>query len=139
MESKNLPVKVGFVNGCFDVLHIGHTRLLKFAKSKCDYLIIAIDSDSRVKSLKGNSRPYNTSDIRLEMLMCLKFVNEVKIFHDEESLKNLIKISKPDIMVVGSDYIDKHVVGGEYAKELIYFERIPGYSSSEIFEHSSSR
>jgi rfaE bifunctional protein nucleotidyltransferase chain/domain len=139
MASKNLLNKVGFVNGCFDVLHIGHTRLLRFAKDNCDYLIVGIDSDSRVKLLKGNNRPYNTSDVRREMLMSLKAVDEVKIFYDEDSLKNLIKLTKPDIMVVGSDYIDKHVVGGEYAKELIYFERIPGYSSSEIFRHSSNR
>ena len=139
MELKNLSNKIGFVNGCFDVLHVGHARLLNFAKSKCDYLIVGIDSDNRVKLLKGDNRPYNTSNIRHEMLMCFKAVNEVKIFHDEESLKNLIKLIKPDIMVIGSDYIDKHVVGGEYAKELIYFERIPGYSSSEIFKHSSNR
>jgi len=131
--------KVGFVNGCFDVLHIGHKRLFDFAKSKCDHLTVGIDSDERVKHFKGENRPINSEDVRAEMLSALMTVDEIVIFNSEESLKKIIKDLKPDIMVVGSDYLGKKVIGAEHAKKLIYFERIPGYSSSEIFEHSSDR
>ena len=139
MESEKSQNRIGFVNGCFDVLHVGHIRLLNFARSKCDKLIVGIDSDERVKELKGDSRPYNPQDIRLEMLMSLKTVSDVKIFDTEIMLEKLINQLKPDIMVVGSDYRDKRVIGSEYAKKLFYFERISGYSSSKIFEYSSHR
>ena len=111
MELEKSVVKVGFVNGCFDILHIGHKRLLEYARSKCDYLIVGIDADNRVKRLKGENRPFNSEDVRSEMLMSLTAVSEVKIFDTEESLKTLIKYTKPDIMVVGSDYRNKEVVG----------------------------
>ena len=131
--------KTGFVNGCFDILHIGHKRLIEFARSKCDHLIIGIDSDERVKYLKGPNRPFNSAEIRSEMLLAFSSVDEVRIFDSEETLEKLIKDVGPDIMVIGSDYLDKRVVGAHHAKKLIYFERISGYSSSKIFEYSSNR
>ena len=73
-------LKVGFVNGCFDVLHIGHIRLFEFAKSKCDHLVVGIDSDKRVKELKGPDRPYNKEGIRAEMLMSIQNYLDL-IFH----------------------------------------------------------
>lgn len=130
---------VGFVNGCFDVLHVGHVRMLKFAKSKCDFLVVGIDSDSRVKELKGNGRPVNNESDRKEMLESLGCVDDVYIFNSAQGLTSLIKLAKPDIMVVGSDYRNKKVVGSEYAKELIFFERIEGYSTSKIVEGSGNR
>jgi rfaE bifunctional protein nucleotidyltransferase chain/domain len=135
MELNNL----GFVNGCFDVLHIGHVRMLQFAKEKCDHLIVAIDTDSRVKQLKGCNRPINNHNDRREFLMALSSVDEVKMFSTDDELIDLINLIKPDIMIVGSDYQDKKVIGSQHAKQLIFFDRIKGYSTSKIVEDSGSR
>ena len=132
-------MKVGFVNGCFDVLHIGHIRMLNFASSRCDKLIVAIDSDSRVKQLKGETRPINNCSDRKEFLLNLRAVAEVAVFEDDQGLINLIKDIKPDIMIVGSDYRNKTVIGSDHARELIFFERIEGYSISKIVESFGNR
>jgi len=133
------PHRTGFVNGCFDVLHIGHIRMLEFASKRCDNLIVGIDSDSRVKQLKGVNRPVNHQLNRQEFLMALHTVSEVHIFDTDQGLINLIKSISPDIMVVGSDYRNKVVIGSEHAKQLIFFDRIEGYSTSKIVESSSDR
>lgn len=132
-------MKIGFVNGCFDVLHIGHIRMLDFAKSCCDYLVVGIDSDTRVKQLKGETRPINDEYDREEFLLALQSVDAVEIFNTEQELIDLINCTKPDIMVVGSDYRDKRVIGSEHAKQLIFFDRIAGYSTSKIVEGSGNR
>ena len=132
-------MKIGFVNGCFDVLHIGHIRMLDFAKSCCDKLIVGIDSDTRVKFLKGQTRPINDEYDRQEFLLALQAVDGVEIFDSDDELISLIKSLQPDIMVVGSDYRDKSVIGSEHAKQLIFFSRIEGYSTSKIVEGSGNR
>lgn len=131
-------MRVGFVNGCFDVLHVGHVRLFEYAKSMCDRLIVAIDSDDRVRSNKGPKRPHNKLSDRALMLSSLRHVDEVKSFSTDEELISLVRNISPDIMVVGSDYIDKKVIGAEYAKELKFFGRIDGYSTTDILESSIS-
>jgi len=130
---------VGFVNGCFDILHVGHVRMLQFAKSHCDYLIVAIDSDERVSRLKGPSRPVNNVACRSEILLELRSVDAVRYFNSADELIDLIKSTAPDIMVVGSDYRDKEVIGSQYAQELLFFERIEGYSTSFAVECLSNR
>jgi len=132
-------MKIGFVNGCFDVLHLGHIRLFNFAKRNCDHLIVAIDSDSRVKKLKGVTRPLNNQNDRSEFLLSIQSVDEVKVFQTEKELIGLIKLINPDIMIVGSDYRDRRVIGSEYAKQLIFFERIEGYSTSKIVKGFGNR
>lgn len=121
-----------FVNGTFDVLHPGHIRLLSYAKSLGTRLFVAIDSDLRVKQLKGQHRPINDQDIRKEMLLALKSVDEVEVFDSDEELKMWINQIRPYIMVVGSDYRNKNVIGSELAKNLVFYERIPEYSSTSI-------
>lgn len=123
-------VKSVFVNGTFDILHIGHIRLLNFAKTLGDYLFVAIDSDRRVTELKGPERPINDAGQRREMLLALKAVDEVEIFDSADELTMWIKQIQPHIMVVGSDYRDRQVIGSEYAKQLIFYERIPEFSST---------
>ncbi len=132
-------LKTGFVNGCFDILHIGHIEMIEFAKLHCDHLTIGIDSDRRVKILKGDSRPINRQEDRERMLRSLRAVDDVFIFQTAHELISLIKTVSPDIMVVGSDYKNKDVIGSEYAKKLFFFERIEGYSTSKIVEYSSDR
>ena len=131
-------IKTVFVNGCFDILHRGHIELLEYAKSLGDCLVVGIDSDSRVKELKGYSRPFNNQDDRAYLLRAISYVNSVYFFRDEEELIDLIKYCSPDIMVVGSDYKGKKVIGAEYSKELVFFDRIPEYSTTKILEFKSN-
>ena len=123
-------MKTVFVNGTFDVLHRGHLELLNYAKSLGDVLYVAIDTDERVKEKKGPSRPINILNERIFMLENLKSVDYVMHFSSDESLEGLVKNIKPDIMVVGSDWKDKSVIGSYYASELKFFERIDEYSST---------
>jgi rfaE bifunctional protein nucleotidyltransferase chain/domain len=110
-----------FVNGTFDIVHRGHLELLNYAKSLGDYLIVAIDSDERVKKLKGEKRPINNLQDRLFLLSNLKSVDEVVSFNTDEELIDFIK--KCDIMVKGSDYKGKSVLGQKYCEEVVYYDR----------------
>lgn len=115
------------VNGTFDILHAGHVKLLEFARLQGDYLTVAIDADARVRKLKGSDRPINNQSDRQRMLEGLTSVNEVKIFNTDEELVKIIQ--DHDVMVKGSDYRDKPVIG-EALVEVIFYERT---------EHSTTR
>ena len=131
--------KVIFINGCFDILHKGHIEMFKYAKSLGDILIVAIDSDSRVKELKGYTRPINNQIDRTYMLRSIRYVDDVRVFYSERELEQIIEKVSPDIMVVGSDYKDKRVVGSEYAKDLKFFTKLDGYATSKIIKSIISR
>lgn len=126
-----------FVNGTFDLLHKGHLEMLLFAREQGDYLTVAIDSDRRVKELKGDTRPINNENERMFMLRCLKPVDNVVIFDTDDELVNLI--SQQDVMVKGSDYRDKSIVGKDVCKELIFFELINGYSTTKKIQDIVNR
>ena len=128
-----------FVNGAFDILHTGHIDLLNYAKSLGDHLIVAIDSDERVSSMKGPSRPVNNEKERKYMLENLKPVDQVFVFDSSEELEKLVSVVKPAIMVVGSDWKGKKVIGSQHAGSLKFFDRIEGYSSTEIIERFTPR
>ena len=125
------------VNGTFDVLHLGHLALLNYAKSLGDYLVVAIDSDSRVRSLKGPSRPVNNEVERKTLLENLRSVDEVKIFGTDAELVDIIK--NCSIMVKGSDYRGKPIVGEEVCPQIVFFERIDEYSSTKKIQHIINR
>lgn len=131
--------KVVFINGCFDILHKGHIEMFKYAKSLGNKLVVAIDSDSRVKELKGNSRPINKQSDRMYMLSSIKYVDEVRVFYTENELEQIVQKVSPDIMIVGSDYENKKVVGSQYAKELKFFNRIEGYATTNIIKSIANR
>lgn len=131
-------MKYVFVNGTFDVLHRGHVELLKYAKSQGDILIVAIDSDERVCSMKGPSRPVHSEKERKYMLENLKPVDQVFVFDSAEELEKLVEVIKPAIMIVGSDWKGKKVIGSEHARSLKFFDRIEGYSSTEIIQRFTS-
>ncbi len=122
-------MKVVFVNGTFDVLHMGHLALLEFARRQGDWLIVGIDSDRRVRELKGSGRPVNSQQERQALLAALRCVDEVKIFDTDQDLIDMI--SAADAMVKGSDYLELPVIGREQCRELIFFDRIDGYSSTQ--------
>lgn len=127
------------VNGTFDILHRGHIELLNYAKSLGDFLVVCIDSDSRVKELKGADRPVNTQWDRKLMLENLKAVDQVWIFHSEEELKGQLWEYHPHIMVKGSDYQGKPIVGEELCGQVIFFDRINEYSTTKTIQDIISR
>ena len=123
-----------FVNGTFDVLHPGHVQLLNYAKSFGDTLTVGIDSDRRVADKKGPSRPiYNIKD-RSFMLQNIKSVDYVVVFDSDEELEHCLKTIRPDIMVVGSDWKGKSVIGSMYSAELKFFDRIEEYATTKTIQ-----
>ena len=115
-----------WVNGCFDVLHVGHIRLFKYAKSIGNYLRVGIDSDERVRLLKGKARPYNNQNIRVEFFNAISYNDDVVVFGSEEELRYSIQMYSPEVIVVGSEYKFKDVIGKEYSKNVSFFERGEG-------------
>jgi D-glycero-beta-D-manno-heptose 1-phosphate adenylyltransferase len=124
-----------WVNGTFDVLTIAHIRMLKYARSLGDELIVAIDTDSRVKEKKGIDRPFNVCSIRKEFIKSLRCVSQVNHFGTDNQLENLLELYAPDIMVIGSDWKGKTIIGAKFCKQIIYFERIEGFSTTQILNY----
>lgn len=116
------PSKKIFVNGTFDVLHTGHLNLLKAAKDLGGFVLVAVDSDTRVKQLKGLTRPINPQLDRVRMLLALKYVDKVIIFSNDDELEFICKMYQPDIMVKGSDYINKPIIGAIWCDDIKYVE-----------------
>jgi len=131
VKSRHHYNKIVFTNGCFDILHSAHIKLLQFAKSCGDILVVGLNSDESIKRLKGESRPINLIDERSDILSLFDFIDYIIIFNDDTPL-NVIKTLQPNIIVKGSDYKKENVVGKEYADEIILFDFINNKSSSLI-------
>jgi len=131
--------RIVFTNGCFDIIHTGHVALLDFCANIGDRIVVGIDSDQRVEAMKGKNRPINTQDDRSKVLMSIKKVFDVHIFNSDVELKNLVKNISPDIMVVGSDWKNKTVIGSEFSKKILFFERINEYSTTKIIQNITYR
>ena len=127
------------VNGSFDIVHKGHIDLLNYAKSLGDHLLVAIDTDARIKELKGKDRPINTLSERLHLLTNLKAVDDIAYFDSEEELVNIIKNYKPDVMVKGSDYRDQRIVGKEHCKAIEFYEIDNEYSTTKKIQYITNR
>lgn len=128
-------MKLIWVNGTFDVMHVGHIRLLEFAKSLGDYLIVGLDTDDRIKELKGQGRPVNSLASRIEFMRSIKWVDEVVNFDSDGVLSALVKSVRPVAIVVGEEYKNKKVIGSEWADEVIYFNRVGDYSTTKIINN----
>ena len=124
-----------WVNGCFDILHRGHYELFNYAKSLGNSLVVGVDSDEKVAQDKGPNRPYNKLEDRVYALESLKAIDKVYVFDNKDHLEWLVQITKPDILVVGSDWKGKEIVGGQHAKEIVYFDRIGDYSTTDILKY----
>ncbi len=122
-----------WINGCFDVLHYGHFKLIDYAKSLGD-LMIGIDSDERIREMKGEGRPFHTEGQRIFNLMQIQGVDKIVVFDSDESLRKHLETYKPDIFVIGDDYMYKPIIGGNHAKEIKFFNRIDGFSTTKLLD-----
>lgn len=137
-------MKIGFTNGCFDLLHDGHRHFLEQAKRHCEYLIVGIDTDKNVRWAKGEGRPFHPLETRIEALqaLCSADVDAIVPFSSNDHLWNLIVAIAPDVLLKGSDYQDKSVIGSrevvQAGGQVIFIPRLPGVSTTEI-AHASGR
>ena len=128
------------VNGTFDIVHRGHIEMLNYAKSLGDRLLVAIDTDRRVKELKGDQRPINDQYDRSFLLNNLKCVDEVWLFDSKEELISIMESYKPDIYVKGSDWKqDRPSTAEQYCKQVIYYDRVGEYSTTRAIQNIIAR
>jgi len=134
---KSQGKRVVFTNGCFDILHPGHTRYLHAARQLGDHLVVAVNSDKSVRTIKGEDRPILPQDARTELLAALSFVDSVVIFEEDNPLK-VIKYLTPNILVKGGDWKEEEIIGANVVKntggEVVRIPYISGFSTSEILK-----
>lgn len=129
--------KIAFTNGCFDILHVGHVRYLREAKKTADVLVLALNSDSSVRSIKGEKRPLVGEEERAEILAALEFIDFVTIFK-ELTPQELIVYLKPDVLIKGGDWPEDKVVGRDDVKKwggrVVLIPEVKGKSTTNIVE-----
>jgi rfaE bifunctional protein nucleotidyltransferase chain/domain len=128
-----------WVNGCFDILHFGHLELLKFASSLGDRLCVGIDSDQRIKSMKGESRPVNDQYFRKYLLESLVWVDKVYIFDTDLQLERYIESLHPAHMVIGEEYKSKRIIGSQYCDKITFVPKIGGYSTTDLIKKITTK
>ena len=136
-ELRKKGKKIAFTNGCFDILHVGHVRYLREAKKTADVLVLALNSDSSVRSIKGEKRPLMNEKERAEILTALECIDFVTIFQELTPLE-LINYLKPDILIKGGDWPEEKVVGREEVKKwggrVAIIPEVEGKSTTNIVE-----
>jgi cytidyltransferase-like protein len=120
-----------WVNGSFDVMHIGHIKLLEFA-TKYGSVRVGLDTDERIKSKKGETRPFNNLEDRMLFMSSIKYVDSVTSFGSDEELENRIKEYDADIIVIGDDYKYKPIIGVEYVERVLFFPKVLDKSTTLI-------
>src|SRR5690606_6406837 len=132
-------LRIGFTNGCFDLLHPGHIRLLAGARAACDRLVVGLNGDASVTRLKGQDRPVQPVAARAEVLAALEAVDLVVVF-DEDTPEKLIERVRPTVLIKGADYTREQVVGREFVEanggEVILIDLVPGHSTSAMVERT---
>ena len=126
-----------WVNGCFDVLHVGHIQLLEYAKT-LGHVLVGLDSDDRVKQLKGDDRPINSLEHRIKMLKSLEFVDDVITFDTDTELNDILYVYQPDVIVIGDEYRTKKIIGSEHAREISFFEKTIDISTTKILNYKNN-
>lgn len=120
---------IGFTNGCFDLLHPGHVHLLRETRSLCDRLVVAVNADESVRSLKGFSRPIQPDWLRADLAGWMARADAVVVFNDPTPAA-LLRDLRPDVLVKGSDYAITDLAGAEFAGRIVLVEQLPGHSTS---------
>jgi D-beta-D-heptose 7-phosphate kinase / D-beta-D-heptose 1-phosphate adenosyltransferase len=138
-EWRKAGVRIGFTNGCFDLLHPGHIKVLTAARALCDRLIVGLNSDASVKRLKGEGRPVQEAHARAEVLAALEAVDLVIVFEQDTPLE-LLKRVRPKVLIKGGDYRLDQVVGREQVEadggEVVLVDLVPGFSTTELVKRS---
>ena len=127
-------MSIVWTNGTFDILHPGHIELFKVDRSLGDKVIVATDTDAKIKNDKGEHKPVNDLCYRVAMLEAIKYIDVVHTFGNRQQLEDLIKLYEPDILLLGDDWRDGDVVGWEHAGETRFLPRVGGYASSNTIE-----
>ena len=125
--------KIVWCNGTFDILHPGHIELFKVGASLGKKLIVATDTDEKIRKDKGAFKPVNNLCDRISMLQAIRYIDEVLYFNDRKELEGLIKLYMPDILLLGDDWKGGDVVGKEYAREVRFLPRL-NYSTTDIIK-----
>ena len=125
--------EIVWCNGTFDILHPGHIELFKVGSSLGKKLIVATDTDEKIRKDKGAFKPVNNLCDRISMLQAIKYIDEVLYFNDRKELEGLIKLYMPDILLLGDDWKGGDVVGKEYAREVRFLPRL-NYSTTDIIK-----
>ncbi|MEA3489308.1 MAG: D-glycero-beta-D-manno-heptose 1-phosphate adenylyltransferase [Candidatus Omnitrophota bacterium] len=129
--------KIGFTNGCFDIIHRGHVKYLEDAKKDCDLLLIGVNSDDSVRRIKGEGRPVNPQEDRIKVLAAFESVDFLTIF-DDETPQVLIKKLTPDVLFKGGDWKEEDIVGADHVRDnggrVRVIPYLEGYSTTELIE-----
>jgi D-beta-D-heptose 7-phosphate kinase/D-beta-D-heptose 1-phosphate adenosyltransferase len=132
-------LRIGFTNGCFDILHPGHVKVLTAARAACDRLIVGLNSDASARRLKGSGRPVQNEGARAEVLAALEAVDLVAMFEEDTPI-NLIAQIRPSVLVKGGDYSREQVVGHEIVEaaggEVLLVDVLPGFSTTSLVKRA---
>jgi D-beta-D-heptose 7-phosphate kinase/D-beta-D-heptose 1-phosphate adenosyltransferase len=139
LEWRKQALRIGFTNGCFDILHPGHVKVLTAARGACDRLVVGLNSDASARRLKGEGRPVQHEQARAEVLAALEAVDLVALFEEDTPI-NLIKEIRPSVLVKGGDYARDQVVGHEIVEanggEVLLVEVLPGFSTTSLVDRA---
>ena len=124
--------KIGFTCSCFDLLHAGHILMLKDAKEQCDKLIVGLQTDPTIDRPLTKNKPIQSLRERKIQLEAVKYVDDIFVYDTEEDLRDLLKLVKPDVRILGSDYEGKSFTGDDLDIPIYYHERNHNYSSSDL-------
>lgn len=127
--------RIVWVNGCFDVLHLGHLKLLEFAKKQGDLLYVGLDADYRITEAKGKDRPINNWETRCEIMKALRWVDKVSLFDTDYQLERLIEQYKPFTMVIGAEYKQKRIIGADFCEKITFFPRYENLSTTNFIQN----
>jgi rfaE bifunctional protein nucleotidyltransferase chain/domain len=125
--------KIVFTNGCFDLLHAGHVKLFKAAKSLGHVLVLGLNSDSSLKKLKGSKRPLVTEKARAEVLSAIDYIDYIVIFR-EDTPYEIIRELRPHVLVKGGDYKLEDIAGRQFVRKVVRFKLVKGYSTTNLIK-----
>tara|TARA_S200000501_G_scaffold348151_1_gene363110 strand:- start:492 stop:908 length:417 start_codon:yes stop_codon:yes gene_type:complete len=128
----NKNKKIGFTCSCFDLLHAGHILMLKDAKKQCNYLIVGLQTDPTIDRPKEKNKPIQSLEERRIQLEAVKYIDEIITYNTEEDLYNILKDIKPNVRILGHDYLNKNFTGDDLDIKIYYHKRDHNYSSTNL-------